>query len=262
MNMKTESLKTFFGTLGITSTMVDEQKGLIELPYLNGLVVAVSGDIGKQQDATERFRDVSHTNKTMVVSALPLHQAEATTIVPGVDIRVPVFSVFAGRFEDTYPTNGHQITNNRILTIMRELESIKGNKRSSKTPYLSWLSKAMGITKPHSLEALQDIIIEASRIPEASAVPAIRQLAVGRGTRYAVMTVNPKVEYHDTQPVVSESDWIMCDLERLVMGGMTDAQAAVLRKTSEAYYQAIKTVTVKPVKDKPAVNQTLQMLGA
>ena len=107
----------------------------------------------------------------------------------------------------------------------------------------------MGVTRPRTLEALQSLLIEAGEHPEAASIPAIHQLLVGRGTRHAILTVNPQVEYKDTEPVVNESDWVLYDLERLVIGGITDTQASVIRKTAEAFTAAIskEVPTPKPV---------------
>lgn len=258
--MKTSTIKTFFNHLGITTNVLDERKGLLELPYLGGMVVAISNDRESQADATAKFREVSARNKTMVISAVNLSEVGGSTVVPGVDVRVPVFSVFAGRFEDSYPTNGHRITNNRLVTLMKELEELNSGKTQPKTPYLSWLCKAMGITRPRTLEALQNILIEAGQHEEALTIPAIHQLLVGRGTRHAVLTVAPTVEHVDTEPVVNESDWVLHDLERLVVGGISNTQASVIRKTAKAFDRAIEGVQAE-VKEESR-EMVVQMLAA
>lgn len=255
--MKTQSIQTFFSTLGVTTNILNQNKGLLELPYLSGLTIAVSGSTETQRSAVQRFRDVSSKTQSMVVSAVDLRHAEGSTIIPGIGVRVPVFSVYGGRFEDAYGTSGHRITNNRLLTLMKEMEELNSGKSHPKTPYLSWLCKAIGITRPRSLADLQDILIEASKDPASSAVPAIEQLLVGRGTRHAVLTVGAKVQYRDTEPVVSESDWIFCDLERLVTEGITDTQASVIRKTSQAF---TKVLSEQPQEVKaPATKDRMQV---
>ena len=246
--MKTSRIKTFFNYLGISTNTLDEQRGLVELPYMNQLVVTVSDNCKMQAEATSRFRDVTSKSNSLLISGVDLMQPGGSTIVPGVDVRVPVFSVYAGRFEDTYGTNGHRITNNRLLTIQKELTELTSGKQRVKTPYLSWLCKSMGVSRPKSLEALQDLLIEAGQHPDAPALPAIHQLLVGRGTRHAVLTVNPQVQYKDTEPVVNESDWVLYDLERLVISGITDTQASVIRKTSEAFTTAIHKQVPTPIK--------------
>ena len=244
--MKTSRIKTFFNHLGISTNTLNEGRGLVELPYMGKLVIAVSDSTQLQTEATDRFRELTSKNSSLLVSGVDLGQPGGSTIVPGVDVRVPVFSVYAGRFEDTYGTNGHRITNNRLLTLQKEVEALASGKQRVKTPYLSWLCKSMGVTRPRTLEALQSLLIEAGEHPEAASIPAIHQLLVGRGTRHAILTVNPKVEYKDTEPVVNESDWVLYDLERLVIGGITDTQASVIRKTAEAFKAAIAKKTVQP----------------
>lgn len=246
--MKTLSTTTFFNTLGITTELLDGTKGLIELPYMHGMLVAVSADAAGQSKATHRFREISSKNKTSVASCVPLNKAEGSTIVPGVGCRVPVFSFYTGRFEDKFSTNGNLVTNSRLLVVMKEIEALNKNSKV-KTPYLSWLCKSLGVTaRPRSLSALQDLIVEASEQEGSESIPAIAELAVGRGTRHAVLTVGANVQYEDTEPTVNESDWTFIDLERLVIGGITDAQASVLRKTSQAYEKAaaLKEPPVKP----------------
>lgn len=262
--MKTNTINTFFNSLGVATNIVNGQKGVIELPYVNGMMVAVSDNTGSQVEATSRFREISSSSQTVLMSAVDLRHPGGSTIVPGVDVRVPVFSVYAGRMEDVYKTNGHQITSNRLMAVMRELDELSSGKAKPKTPYLSWLCKSLGITRPRSLKALQDIIIEAAQHPEAASIPAIHQLLVGRGTRHAVLTVNPQVEYQDTEPVVNESDWMLCDLERLVIGGMTDAQASVIRKTALAFEKATEEQAVAPQAqdERGSRERTIEMLVA
>ncbi len=262
--MKTATLKTFTNNLGITTETVDDNKGLLELPYLSGLLVAVSEGTDAQLKATNKLREVSHTNQTMVLSCVPLTQHGGSTVVPGVDCRVPVFTVYSGRFEDQFPTNGHRVTNNRLLVLMKELEELRSGKSSPKTPYLSWLVKAMGTTRPKTLKALQELIVEAAAHPESTSIPAIEQLLVGRGTRHAVLTVGSDVQYRDTEPTVNESDWKLMDLERLVLGGITETQASVLRKTSEAFTKAVGTqpVEVRPKASTQTRQQAIEMLVA
>lgn len=255
--MKASTITTFFNTLGITTETLDANKGLIELPYLNGMLVAVSGDATNQAEATDRFREVSSKNKTAVASCVPLTQPEGSTIVPGVGCRVPVFTFYTGRFEDTYSTQGHLVTNSRLMLLMQELKELN-SKTKPKTPYLSWLCKSMGTTRPRSLKDLQDLIVEASQQEGSEAIPAIAELAVGRGTRHAVLTVGSTVQYQDTEPTVSENDWTFIDLERLVLGGVTDTQASVLRKTAEAFAQAVSPTPV-PTKEIPAETRQVAM---
>lgn len=261
--MKTSSTTTFFNTLGITTEILDQTKGLIELPYLNGMLVAISDDASTQASAVNKFREISSKSKTPVASCVPLHQAEGSTIVPGVGCRVPVFTFFTGRFEDRFPTNGHLVTNNRLLVLMKELEAL-GSKANPKTPYLSWLVKAMGTTRPRTLKDLQDLIVEASEHEGSVAIPAIAELLVGRGTRHAVLTVGTDVQYSDTEPTVNESDWVFCDLERLVLGGITDTQAAVLRKTADAFTKATseKQVVVKATVSNDQRQAAIELLAA
>lgn len=236
--MKTLSTTTFFNSLGITTELLDRSKGLIELPYLNGMLVAVSSDAETQTKATDKFREISSKNKTAVASCVPLTTAEGSTIVPGVGCRVPVFTFYTGRFEDRFPTNGNLVTNNRLLVVMKEMELLDKNSRA-KTPYLSWLCNALGLSaRPRNLKAFQDLIVEASHQKGSECISAIAELAVGRGTRHAVLTVGAAVEYQNTEPTVNESDWTFIDLERLVLGGITDTQASVLRKTAEAFKEA------------------------
>jgi hypothetical protein len=236
--MKTSTITTFFNTLGITTETLDQTKGLIELPFLNGLVVAVSDDTEGQLKATNKFREVSSKNKTLVASCVPMYQPGGSTIVPGIGCRVPVMTVYSGRHEDTFGTNGHLITNNRLMVLMKEMGELS-TKARAKTPYLSWLCQSMGVHRPRTLKALQELIVEASEHEASKSIPAIAELQVGRGTRHAVLTVRADVEYRDTEPTVNESDWIFVDLERLVLGGITDTQASVLRKTAEAFDKAV-----------------------
>ena len=262
--MKTQSINQFFNTLGIQTELVNESKGIIELPYVSGMMVAVSDTHEAQLAATTRFREVSTANQTTIASSVDLTQAGGTTVVPGVDVMVPVFSVYAGQFQDKYATNGNKVTNNRLLTLMNEMDELNSGKARVKTPYLSWLCKSLGINRPRTLEALQDLIIEAALHPDAASVPAIEQLLLGRGTRHAVLTVGSTVEYRDTEPTVNESDWIFCDLERLVAGGITDAQASVMRKTSKAMWKALDckpAPAATPVVQTQKA-QTIQMLVA
>lgn len=262
--MKTTTIKTFANHLGITAESVDDARGLIELPYMNGLLVAVSDSIESQIEATNKLREASHVNKTMVLSCVPLTHSGGSTVIPGVDCRVPVFGVYAGRYEDRFPTNGHRVTSNRLLTLMQEIDELNKGKTKPKTPYLSWLTRAMGVNRPRSLEALQELIVEAAEHPESRAIPAIEQLLVGRGTRHAVLTVAADVEYRDTEPTVSENDWRLMDLERLVQGGITETQASVLRKTSEAFSKAVQEspITVRTSQQEQPRKQVIEMLAA
>ena len=122
----------------------------------------------------------------------------------------------------------------------------------------------MGVSRPRTLADLQDLVIEASEHPEAESIPAIAQLLVGRGTRHAVLTVAPSVELRDTEPVVSENDWILMDLERLVLSGVTQTQGNVLRKTEAAFFKALATADeVKPaVRDESKRQHTIELLAA
>jgi hypothetical protein len=235
--MKTSTITKFFNAVGITTETLDANKGLIELPYLSDTLIAVSENEVAQLQATDKFREISSKNKTSVISCTPLTTPHASTIIPGVGCRVPVFTFYTGRFEDTHSTQGHLVTNSRLMVLSKEYAEFSKNK-SSKTPYLSWLCKAMGVTRPRTLAELQDVIIEASKQDGHEAVPAITELTVGRGTRHAVMTVGSNVQYNDTEPTVNESDWRFIDLERLVLGGITETQASVLRKTAEAFKTA------------------------
>lgn len=237
--MKTSTNTKFFNTLGITTETLDVNKGLIELPYLSGMLVAVSDNADTQLQATDRFREISSKNKTSVASCVPLTLPHGSTIVPGIGCRVPVFTFYTGRFEDTHSTQGHLVTNNRLMVLMKELSAL-ASKSNAKTPYLSWLCKAMGVTRPRTLNDIQELIIEASQQKGSEAVPAIAELLVGRGTRHAVLTVGSSVQYSDTEPTVNESDWKFIDLERLVLGGITPTQASVLRKTAEAFSKAVE----------------------
>lgn len=120
--------------------------------------------------------------------------------------------------------------------------------RGDKTPYLKWLCDSLGVTRPKTVTDLQDLIIEASKHPDAASIPALAQLVLGRGTRSAVLTVGAGVQFRDTEPTINESDWIFVDLERLVTGGITDTQASVLRKTSKVFESVLKTLPTVPVK--------------
>lgn len=104
--MKTQSVNQFFNTLGIQTELVNQDKGIIELPYVSGMMVAVSETHEAQLAATTRFREVSTANQTTIASSVDLTQTGGTTVVPGVDVMVPVFSVYAGEFQDKYATNG------------------------------------------------------------------------------------------------------------------------------------------------------------
>jgi len=79
-----------------------------------------------------------------------------------------------------------------------------------------------------------------------------------------VLTVNPKVEYRDTEPTVNESDWMFIDLERLVIGGITDTQASVIRKTATAFEKATEgqAVPTLPRVQKATREMAIEMLVA
>ena len=147
--MKTSTITTFFNTLGITTEILDQNKGLIELPFLNGLVVAVSDDTEGQLKATDKFREVSSKNKTLVASCVPMDQSGGSTIVPGIGCRVPVMTVYSGRHEDIFGTNGHLITNHRLMVLMKEMEELN-TKARAKTPYLSWLCASQWVFIVHA----------------------------------------------------------------------------------------------------------------
>ena len=116
--MKTQSINQFFNTLGIQTELVNQDKGIIELPYVSGMMVAVSETHEAQLAVTTRFREVSTANQTTIASSVDLTHAGCTTVVPGVDVMVPVFSVYAGHLQDKYATNGNKVTNNRLLTLI------------------------------------------------------------------------------------------------------------------------------------------------
>ena len=91
--MKTKSAQTYFNLLGISTNILNADKGLLELPYLSGLTVAVSDSTETQKAAVQRFREVSSKSQSMVISSVDLLHPEGSTIIPGVGVRVPVFSV-------------------------------------------------------------------------------------------------------------------------------------------------------------------------
>ncbi len=263
--MKTQSIERFFNGLGVETKVANESKGILELPNQGGLLIAVSQDTSAQRKATHKFRDLSHKTGRMILSCVDLNSPHGSTVVSGTGARVPVFQVFAGRFEDTYPTNGHLVTSSRLLMLMKELEAWVSTP-SKKTPYLSWLVSALGVNRVKSLEALQELVIEASQHPVAAAIPALAELAAGRGTLNAVLCVGTDVAYRDTEPVVSENDWRFFDLERLTLNGLSTTQAAVIRKTSKAFEEALTPqkaqVKEATAQEDPAKEQMLELLSA
>ncbi len=263
--MRTETAELFFNNLGIQTKVVNENKGLIELPNQGGLIVAVCKDTESHYKASKQFRDLSSQTGRVMASCVDLRGHSSSTLVPGIDGFVPVFSVYAGRFEDQFGTNGNQLTSSRLLMLMKELEAWD-KKATAKTPYLKWLCGALGIPRVRSLTDLQDLVIEASQHPEADKLPVLKELSVGRGTRSAVLCVGSSVQHRDTEPVVDESDWKFIDVERLVMAGITDTQANVIRKTARALTQTLAADPAPVAQQEKTEDQSkerlLEMLGA
>ncbi|MDB4655054.1 hypothetical protein OAE53_01665, partial [bacterium] len=138
----------------------------------------------------------------------------------------------------------------------------------AKTEYLSWICKALGINRPSSLAAFQDVMVEANAAPGSEVMPAIGELAIGRGTRTAVLTIGSDVEFGDTEPVVCESSYCFYDLERL-QAEMTPAQAHVINKMTGVFEECINnkqqmTATIIPVspEQRSATQQALELLSA
>ena len=131
--MKTSTITKFFNVVGVTTETLDADKGLIELPYLSDTLIAVSENETAQLQATDRFREISSKNKTSVISCTPLTTTHASTIIPGVGCRVPVFTFFSGRFEDTHSTQGHLVTNNTLMVFANEYGDFSKN-RNKQTP--------------------------------------------------------------------------------------------------------------------------------
>jgi len=108
--------------------------------------------------------------------------------------------------------------------------------------------KAIGQTRPRTLSDLQDLMVETDASPGSEVIPAIGELAIGRGTRTAVFAIAPDVSFGDTEPVVCESSYCLYDLERL-QGEMTSAQAHVINKMAQVFERCIsdEKQNTKPV---------------
>ena len=264
--MKTESLKQFLTGLGIDTRVVNEEKGVLEIPALPGLLVAVSETREKQLAAFDGFRELSSKSGCTIASCVRLDSPYGSTVVPGIG-RVPVFTVFSGRLEDTYKTGGHRITNSRAAAVIAEVTH-RQRATQAKTEYLSWLVKSIGQTRPRTLADLQELMIEANAAPGSEVIPAIGELAIGRGTRTAVLTITPEVEFGDTEPVVCESSYCLYDLERL-QGEMTSAQAHVINKMVRVFeecvtadQQKMAAVITSEQQAAQATQQALQLMRA
>ena len=179
------------------------------------------------------FRELSSKSGCTIASCVRMDSPYGSTVVPGLG-RVPVF---AGRLEDTYKTGGHRITNGRAVAVIEEMAQ-RAKAPRAKTEYLSWLVKAIGQTRPRTLSDLQDLMVEADATPGSEVIPAIGELAIGRGTRTAVFAIAPEVSFGDTEPVAYESSYCLYDLERL-QGEMTSAQAHVINKMSKVFEECL-----------------------
>ena len=261
--MKTDLIVEYFTKLGIDTKLVNEEKGVLEIPALPGLLVAVSDTREKQLSAFSGFRELSHKTGVTIASCVRMDSPYGSTVVPGIG-RVPVFSVFAGNLSDTYKTGGHRITNARAAAVIEEF-SRREKSSNAKTEYLSWLCRAIGVSRPRTLEAMQELMVEADAAPGSSVIPAIGELAIGRGTRTAVLAVTPEVEFNDTEPVVCESNYCFYDLERL-QGEMTSAQAHVINRMVSVFKDCLskqrdKAIT-QPMQNSQATKQALELLSA
>ena len=118
--MKTTLLSKFFAKLGVDTKVINEEKGVLEIPAAPGLLVAVSETREKQLQAFEGFRELSSKSGCTIASCIRMDSPYGSTVVPGLG-RVPVFTVFAGRLEDTYKTGGHRITNGRAVAVIEEM---------------------------------------------------------------------------------------------------------------------------------------------
>ncbi|MDA9889407.1 hypothetical protein N9C98_01195 [Synechococcus sp. AH-224-G16] len=264
--MKTKSIVEFLSKQGIDSNVINTEKGILELPALPGVLIAVSESRAKQLEAFNGFRELSSKTGCTIASCETLDSPHGSTVVPGIG-RVPVFSVFSGRLEDTFKTGGHKVINSRAMTVLDDYERRSTTSRA-KTEYLSWICKALGINRPSSLAAFQDVMVEANAAPGSEVMPAIGELAIGRGTRTAVLTIGSDVEFGDTEPVVCESSYCFYDLERL-QAEMTPAQAHVINKMTGVFEECINnkqqmTATIIPVspEQRSATQQALELLSA
>jgi len=264
--MKTKSIVEFLSKQGIDSNVINTEKGILELPALPGVLIAVSESRAKQLEAFNGFRELSSKTGCTIASCVTLDSPHGSTVVPGIG-RVPVFSVFSGRLEDTFKTGGHKVINSRAMTVLDDYERRSKTSRA-KTEYLSWICKALGINRPSSLSDFQDTMVEANAAPGSEVMPAIGELAIGRGTRTAVLTIGSDVEFGDTEPVVCESSYCFYDLERL-QSEMTSAQAHVMNKMTGVFedcinnkQQMIATITPTSSEQRSATQQALELLSA
>ena len=108
--MKTKTIVEFLGKQGIDSNVINTEKGILELPALPGVLIAVSESRAKQLEAINGFRELSSKTGCTIASCVALDSPHGSTVVPGIG-RVPVFSVFSGRLEDTFKTGGHKVIN-------------------------------------------------------------------------------------------------------------------------------------------------------
>ena len=264
--MKTKTIEKFLIQQGIDSKVINADKGILELPAMPGVLIAVSATREKQLEAFNGLRELSSKTGCTIVSCVPLDSAHGSTVVPGIG-RVPVFSLFSGRLEDTFKTGGHKVTNSRAITVLDDYERRSKTSRA-KTEYLSWICKSLGVNRPSGLAAFQDLMIEANATPGSEVMPAIGELAIGRGTRTAVLTIDADVEFGDTEPVVCESSYCFYDLKRL-QGEMTPAQAHVMNKMTGVFEgcienkpQRMTTVVAPAAEQRSATEQALQLLNA
>ncbi|QNI53372.1 hypothetical protein SynBIOSE41_00840 [Synechococcus sp. BIOS-E4-1] len=264
--MKTYLIEQFFALMGIETRVVNADKGVLEIPSMVGLLVAVSESREKQLAAFDGFRELSSRSGCTIASCVQLDSPHGSTVVPGIG-RVPVFTVFSGRLEDTFKTNGHKVINRRAATVLDDYER-RSKAPLAKTEYLSWLCRTIGVTRPKDLAAFQDLMVEADAAKGSEVIPAIGELAIGRGTRTAVLTIGADVEFVDTEPVVCESSYCLYDLERL-QGEMTSAQAHVVNKMARVFEECCKTkqtmkATVTPgvSVNQSATEQALELMSA
>ena len=135
--MKTKTVVDFLGTQGIDSSVINPGKGILSLPAMPGVLIAVSETRAKQLEAFDGFRELSSKTGCTIASCVQLDSPHGSTVVPGIG-RVLVFSVFSGRLEDTFKTGGHRVINSRALTVLSDYERRSKNAKA-KTEYLSWL---------------------------------------------------------------------------------------------------------------------------
>ena len=214
------------GGLGIQAEELEGSGNALVLPHFRGghQLLVVHQSVEEQEAMSRKLRDLSSQRQRMILSAVNPLQLGGSTTVSGYP--VPLLRAYAGRLEDQWGI-GHRVMTQKLRSLLEEFQQPQ-QQRS----YCRWLMQAIGVKDcPKTLAELQDLVDQAHQTPGSEAVPALRELAMGRCALDAVLTVPAGTTMRDTEPVVCESDWL---IEAIARHTPDSTQVAVHRKVSRA----------------------------